>query len=415
MPRVGFQPIFARRVEEPLARAKVELGAGRVKEALEALDPRTLGSSLDRAIDDVARASGATKAEVKALVEWAPIDLAIASLSESRAAAAAAWGELPPIAGGLLEGVAEVTTHAGNDDVGFYLDRLGQKMSRDRSLAGPIDTLAADVEGWQTLMASTGQALDAHPKLLAARQRRTLRAILIVVGIAAVVVPLTILSVLRARDEAAAKARVEAALDGTDPCAASGIAAADLVIAGPAARERASERTRTCGEIRERAVRVSQCEALVSAVEQRRPLEGEAGEQAGSKRALLDRMIARNLEAIDLQEAPAWPCEEVDGSRRLWRVFVEAAGASTGLWREPLPIAGDVVARIAEVGLPQAARGTLLASAEEVSGHGVRQGDASSLTRGAELCSLCRKLRIETAGNCKGLDVVLAKAATSPP
>jgi hypothetical protein len=415
--RVSFGPIFARRALAPLGRAKVELGAGRVKEALEALDPRALSSALRHAITDVAASAGATKAEVEALIDWAPIDLALASLRESRATAAAAWGELPPIAGGLLAGVAEVTTHAENDDVGFYLDRLGQKMARDRSLAGPIDTLAADVEGWQGLLTSTARAIDAHPRLLAARKRRVLLRALALLGVLAVIVPIATVLALRHRARAAAEARVATALAAADPCAAEAIDAGDLEIAGPASQTRAADLVRVCANERARLDHLAKCEALVGAVEARRTLEGEPAVLAGPQRALFGRMIVRNLEAFDLLEAPTFPCSEVDGPKRLWKVFLEAAGASTMIWRDPPVIDHAIVTRLAEAGLAQASRGTLLARAEEISGHGVRQGDEPSLKRGGELCALCKRLRIETAGNCRGVESVLARSvpATPPP
>jgi len=396
-------------VEEPLGRAKAELGAGRVREALAALEPKTLAASLKSAIDDVARASGASRAEVEALLEWGPIDMALASLGESRGAAAAAWNDLPPVHGGLLAGVAEVTTHADNDDVGFYLDRLGQKMARDRSLAGPIDALAADVEAWQSLVRRACETVDEHPKLLASRKRRVLLRAALVLVAAAIIVPVGIASFVSWRAQKLARERVEAALDGPDPCAAEQIAPADLDVAGAAAKARAAERDRACGEMRTRAARVARCEGFASAVERGVDLEGETADQAGSLRPLIRRMKAKALDPEDLRKAPVWPCEEVDAPKRLWKVFIEAAGASTLVWRDPPPVSAEIVRRLAVTGLPSAARGTLLSRAEEISGHGVRQGDEESLVRGAELCALCKQLGIETGPNCRGLDVVLAK------
>lgn len=410
-----FGPIFTRRAEEPLGRAKTELGAGRVREALAALDPKALSASLSRALDDVGRAAGMPKPAVAALLDWGPIDMALASLGESRATAAAAWGELPQVSGGLLAGVAEVTTHAENDDVAFYLDRLGQKMQLDRSLAGPIDTLAADVEGWQALLAAAARTLDRHPRLVAARKRRRIIALVATLGAAAVIIPIAIAFAFRHRAETAAKGRVATALDDADPCVAERIVEADLEVAGPAAKLRASERTRACSEDRARAAHVAQCEALVSAVESRGTLEGDAAALAGPKRALFGRMIVRTLEPFDLEEVPTWPCAEVDGPARLWKVFIEAASTSTLIWRDPPPLADEVATRIADVGLTQASRGTLLAAAEEVAGRGVLQGDEASLRRGGRLCALCRQLKIETAGNCKGVEVVLAKTAGAAP
>ena len=133
---------------------------------------------------------------------------------------------------------------------------------------------------------------------------------------------------------------------------------------------------------------------------------------AGAAGPLLGRVAERKLEAHDLASVPAWPCEEVGAPPRLWKAYVEAAGASVTLWRDPPEIPEAVIAQIAATGLAPAARGTLLAQAEQVSGHGVRQGDEASLTRGEKLCTLARKLSIETAGNCKGLDVVRAKLAS---
>ncbi len=405
-----FGPIFARRADEPLGRAKVELGAGRVQGALDALDPRKLAEALRHGLEDVARAAGTSRSTLEALVEWDPVDRALASLGESRAAAVMVWGDLPPIAGGLLAGVAEVTTHANNDDVGFYLDRLGEKMSRDRSLAGPIDQLAADVEGWQGLVRRIGETLDEHPRLLATRRARALRRAGLVLAAIAIVVPTTIALVIVWRARAGARERVDAALEATDPCRAESIPDSDLDTAGPAAQARAQDRLAACKAVRERDVRLARCQTLLDDVERAQAPSAEGVAVAGDAAPLMFRLSRRSLQVDDLATPPTWPCEDVGAAHRLWPVFVEAAGKDLAMWHNPMPVHDVVAAQLVARGLAPAARGTLLSRAEEVSGHGVRQGDAASLEKGAALCALARRLKIETAGNCRGLDVVLAKS-----
>lgn len=409
-----FGPIFARRADEPLGRAKAELGAGKVRDALEALDPRRLASALRRGLEDVAAAAGTSRATLEALVEWDPVDRALASLGESRAAAASVWGDLPPVAGGLLAGVAEVTTHANNDDVGFYLDRLAQKMARDRSLAGPIDQLAADVEVWQGLVRGIGATLDEHPRLLATRRARALRRGGLVLAAIAIAVPAAIALVIGWRARSAARERVEITLEAADPCHAETIAEADLEIAGAAAQARAQDRLAACRAVREREARVAHCSALLDAVDEAEMPSPESLAAAGDAAPLMIRLVRRSLDAADLGTRPVWPCEDLGSAPRLWKVLVEAAGKDMAIWQNPPPIHDAVAAQLVTLGLSPVARGTLLSRAEEVSGHGVRQGDAESLKRGAELCALARKLKIETAGNCRGLDVVLAKTRAKP-
>lgn len=404
-----FGPIFARRADEPLGRAKAALGAGKVREALDAIDPKTLAGALRKGLDDVAAASGASRRDVEALIAWDPVDRALASLGESRAAAAAVWAELPPVAGGLLTGVAEVTTVAGNDDVGFYLDRLAEKMSRDRSLAGPIDQLAADVEVWQRLVADIGAKVDEHPSLLAARRSRVLlRAGLVLLAIA-IAVPTAIALVIGWRARVAARERVEVALAADDPCQAEAIPADDLAVAGAAAQARADERLAACRVVREEAARLAGCKILVEAVERGGEPPTDAVTAAGDAAPLVIRVARRSLDRDDLTTTPAWPCAEVGAEKVLWKAFVDAAGKDLSIWQNPPAMPDAVVEQLVALGLSPTARGTLLGRAESVSGHGVRQGDAESLRRGAELCALARRLKIETAGNCRGLDVVLAK------
>lgn len=404
-----FGPIFARRADEPLGRAKAALGAGQVREALDALDPKKLAGALRQGLDDVAAASGASRRDVEALIAWDPVDRALASLGESRAAAAVVWGELPPVAGGLLTGVAEVTTVAGNDDVGFYLDRLADKMSRDRSLAGPIDQLAADVEVWQRLVADLGATVDEHPKLLAARRSRVLlRAGLVLVAIA-IAVPTAIALMIGWRAREAARERVELALAADDPCQAESIPAADLGVAGAAAQARADERLAACRVVRERAARLAGCRALIEAVERGGEPPTDAITAAGETAPIVIRVTRRRLHREDLSVVPVWPCTDVGAEKALWKAYVDAAGKDLSFWQDPPAMPDAVVEQLVALDLSPTARGTLLGRAETVSGHGVRQGDAESLRRGGELCALARRLKIETAGNCRGLDVVLAK------
>lgn len=404
-----FGPIFARRADEPLGRAKIDLAAGRVRDALDAIDPRRLAAALRAGLDDVARAAGASRSAVEALVEWEPVDRALASVGESRASAAAVWAELPSIPGGLLTGVAEVTTVANEDDLGAYFDRLAQKMARDRSLAGPIDQLAADVDAWQHLLARLRDTIDDHPRLLAARRARLLRRAGLALAAIAIAVPTAIAVVIGWRARVAARERVEAVLVAEDPCHAEAITTEDLAIAGAEAQARADERLAACRVLRERAARIARCEALVRAVDDAVEPPADAIAAAGDAAPLVIRVARRRLDREDLAAPPAWPCEEVGAAPHLWKALVDAAGRDLSIWQDPPPIHDAVIEQLNAIGLDRTARGTLLGRAEAVSGHGVRQGDAASLSRGAELCALARRLKIETAGNCKGLDVVLAK------
>ncbi|WP_441286075.1 hypothetical protein ACSRUE_26865 [Sorangium sp. KYC3313] len=417
----------------PLHHAGACMQARRVPEGLRELAPAGLLGGFQRGVDQAAKLAGVRREDVERLLPMADVREAMERLGDSQSEALLAWDVYAGRIGGLLEGVAEVTDHGRAPDAGMWLERLANKVRRDRPFAEPLQVLAEDIAQWQAMIGRCRKLLDESGggALAKAYRRRRLRRIAsIVVSALVIVAALSVIVRLRA-----ARARVDAVLERPEVCAVRDIAEDDLGRAASEQQRRVAARLEQCAavEAREAREREERLRAEERAREEQRlraerdekcaalavrfkagAFSDDDGKIAGVEKDLLRRIAGRRLLATDVGPAgPALPCEGARGGDELRAAFADALVASVWTWApaaDPGPKLGDLlVARRAE--LPPRAQTMLAVRTGYESKRAIVSGDPGALERASRLCALTAKLEIASGAGCAALARLAVKPA----
>ncbi|WP_437604480.1 hypothetical protein WMF20_24885 [Sorangium sp. So ce834] len=417
----------------PLHQAGACIQTSRVPDGLRELAPEGLLGGFQRGIEQAAKLAGVRKEDVERLLPMDDVRAAIERLGDSQTEAVVAWDVYAGRIGGLLEGVAEVTNHGQAPDVSLCLERLANKVRRDRPFAEPLQALAEDVSQWQAMIGRCRKLLDESGggALAKAYRRRQIRK-LASIAVSALVIVAALSVIVRVQT---ARKRVDAVLARPDVCAVREISQDDLGRAASDQQRRVAERIEQCAEVearearereereraeekareeqRRRAERDEKCAALAVRFKAGAFSE-EDGKIAGVSNDLLRRIAQRRLLATDVgPTGPALPCEGARGGDELRAAFAEALLASVWTWvpsADPGPKLGEVLAaRSAE--LPPRARTMLSSRTVHESKRAIVSGDPAALGRASRLCALTAKLEIASGAGCAALERLAVKPA----
>ncbi|HSN99186.1 MAG TPA: hypothetical protein VLS89_12915 [Candidatus Nanopelagicales bacterium] len=406
----------------PLHFAGSAIAGGKLGEALPNLAPEALWGSLERGVEQTAKLAGVKPRDVEGLLPMGELRAAVEQIGLSYRVAVHSWGVHAGHVGGLLRGLTDLTVDGRPPDSSIGLMRVARKLSRDKAIAAPLQNFADDIARWQELLLRCRNALDEDAGGLARayRRRRILQIGAIALSALAMVGAIFYLVVVQR-----ARARLEAALTGADPCAARAIDAGDLAQGSAAQRSEVAARLGAC-EVegarkerelteqkrreeqereaeRRRAELDARCEALAGRLAAGQ-IASEDEALAGRGVALLRRVRDKTLEPQDLgPDDPALPCSGARGEDRILDAFATAAVASVWRWAtvaDPSPKAREALSkRGAE--LPERARTMLGVRAVETSKKAIMAGDAASLARARRLCDFADALGAPTGQPCQ--------------
>jgi len=402
--------------------------SSRVADGLRELTPDSLYGGFRRGVEESAKRVGVGPSDVERLLPMDQVRSLVNRLAVSQQNAVQAWTMHAGHIGGLLKGVADLTSDGRAPDVGLCLDRLANKVTRDHELAGPLRALAVDVAEWQDIIARCRGLLDDGSILERAYRLRRLRRILAVAGLAGISAG-ALGVVLWVRS---ARVRVDEALAAPDLCAVSSIAPGDARRASSDQRRRLEERARECVTQQERAAKEReatrqleeraaqaklqketlerQCEALAVHLEAG-SLAADQEAFAGPRAPLLRRVAQGALDPEDFGPAdPDLPCADSPSAPRFSAAFLKAVLASPARWanaEDPSKlVTAALVAHVAE--LPSAAKQVVAHRADDLAKKALLVGIPGLLPRAIRLCQLKDALGIQGGSYCAG---ALFKAA----
>ena len=178
---------FFRCAMGPVSYAGQCIMAGRVKEGIAELARDGLMGAWQRGVSEVASGAGAAVSDVEGLLPRDEVLAAADLLQESQQRAAEAWQMYAGHLGGLLAGIADLTVDGRVPEASLCLERLADKVARDKPLAEPLRLLAVDTQRWQDMIFDCKRRLeDGHGLAASFRRRRAMR--LGAVGVAAALI-----------------------------------------------------------------------------------------------------------------------------------------------------------------------------------------------------------------------------------
>jgi hypothetical protein len=399
---------FFRCAMGPVSYAGQCIMAGRVKEGLAELAREGLMGAWQRGISEVASGAGAAVADVEGLLPRDEIQAAADLLHESQQRAAEAWQMYAGHLGGLLAGIADLTVDGRVPEASLCLERLADKVARDKPLAEPLRLLAVDTQRWQDMIFDCKRRLeDGHALAAAFRRRRALR--LGAVGVAAALIAASVAAVGWA---AVTRARVDRTLAAAvGPCDVEAIPVDTLARASSEQRARIEGLRSTCerekaeaARSREEALRLEAEKAAAARVQAEREAacnelaagvargDGPADARvAGDAVALLGRVARRALVLDDFGPADAaLPCAGTPAGDALRKAFADAVLAAPALWANAdalSPAVGAVLVAHRD-SLPEVSRMRLGSHAEDAARAALIRGDQERLARATALCKL---------------------------
>ncbi|MEJ7733777.1 MAG: hypothetical protein WKG00_31850 [Polyangiaceae bacterium] len=260
---------FFRCAMGPVSYAGQCIMAGRVKEGLAELARDGLMGAWQRGVSDVASGAGTAVADVEGLLPRDEVQAAADLLHESQKRAAEAWQTYAGHLGGLLAGIADLTVDGRVPEASLCLERLADKVARDKPLAEPLRLLAVDTQRWQDMIFDCKRRLeDGHALAAAFRRRRAMR--LGAVGLAAALIAASVGAVGVA---AVTRARVDRTLAAAvGPCDVDAIPADTLARASSEQRVRIEGLRSTCAS--EKAARRGRAARCGGRRRRRRPQPG---------------------------------------------------------------------------------------------------------------------------------------------
>jgi hypothetical protein len=387
--------------------------SSRVQEGIKELSPESLHGGLKRGIEETAKLAGMRPQEVEAMLPVYEIRVAVTSLTVSQKAAADAWNTHAGQIGGLLHGVADLTVDGRVPDVPLCLERLAQKVSRDKAFAEPLRALSGDVARWQEVVAHCRRILDDGGALARAYRKRRLRTVAMGVALG-LAISTAAFVVIRIRT---AHARVEAKLAAAkgDPCALASLTDAEIssgtadqrrrVGEGRAAcearrareaKEREEKARREAGEKAAREARAKHeaaCSALAAHV-QKGELGGADEVTAGASIELLGRVSKSALLPGDLgPDDPKLPCADApEASKKLRAAFATAVVSSQWITVERLSNEVEAALVTHAAALRDAQRQMFMRRADATAKRAILSGNAELLSNAKRLCALAEKL-----------------------
>jgi len=418
---------FVRCSVQPVNDAGRFLVEGKIAEGLRELSPENLEGGLRNGIEQSARQVGVRPQFVEGLMPLSELLALGEKLKITQRKALHAWEQHAPEMNGALDLGAENPRL----DASECLERLSRES--DRPLAQPLEVLAKDVGRWRQLLDVCGQRLDQGGLVERVRRERLLRNAAIFVAMAAI----GAMACSFAFDVWSARERVGAALAAADGCAVLSVAPSDLAKSSAEQRRSADERRARCEEARRAEERAREEQR---ALEQRAREEERARKEredrcaelavhlgagqlapqddalAGSAAELLHRLAAGSLQPSDLgPEDPELPCGGTPAAATLHEAWARGVLRSPKAWsgvEDPSPmLSGVLVQHSAE--LPDEAKFTLLARADEAARQALSIGAPARLGRAVKLCELKVALGLHEGLSCSSLLAIAREKAGS--
>jgi hypothetical protein len=417
----GLNAAFLRCALGPVNYAALCIHSGKVPSGLSELAAENLHGGFKRGVEEAARNVGVEIRDVEGLLPLHEVSTATGRLDTVQKKAINAWTTYAGQVGGFLTGVTDLTVDGRAPDIANALERLSQKVVRDRPLSEPLHALSVELDGWVQLVERCGDLLANGEVLKSAyRARRIRRALvagsLIVTVVALLPIGLSMLAV---------RARVEAALGASDPCAVFTIAPRDLERASSAQQERAAAQRATCGDLqrqaeeaREAAARAEEkaraeeqarkdreakCDALAAHMAAGDVLPEDAA-VADGKGPFLLHVAKRALASVDMSES-ALPCANTPAGAKIAEAFAAAVLASPAAWANADDISGRVAALLVahRDELARNPKFGLLAHADAMVKRAMLVKTPAAMDQAEKLCKLKDDLEIQGSKFCPAL------------
>lgn len=384
--------------------------ARRVEEGIAQLTGTEVLAALQRGIEAVAKATGLPSTHVANYLPMAEIRDVAASVGRHQRESIDQWRAH---AGweGLLQGIADLTVDGRTPSASMCLLRLSKKMQLDKELAIPLRHLSDDLDRWEQLLRACRQQIDDGRALKKAyhRKRFVLMGVLAAVALAFSAV---VVWMVRVR---AARARVDAALTATDPCARVVSDEGDLNKASDPQRQALEGAEAACAAQRETERRAAEeakrraeaerqaeqeaaeirkrCDALAGDIAAGRAIEDP--EIEGETRALLQRMTDQTLEPDDLTLGDnPFPCRDTPAEAAIGAAYARAALARLAGWIESRTLSDASFALLVagREGLTEHQRVSLSNHIEAHAKKTLIGGDERRVRQTIRLCDLSLKL-----------------------
>ncbi|HVK62962.1 MAG TPA: hypothetical protein VM694_00725 [Polyangium sp.] len=408
--RKDFGDALVKAALAPIQAANARFGEGAIGDGIAALSKADLLAALRQGIEKAAVVFKFRTVDVEALLPWDALLPALDRLEAAQIAAlrvvqqhAAATGS--PLSGPVRGSAPDARKHTGAS----ALFKVAKRFAADSRICNPLEGLATEVSGWETLVSQCGDRLETSPLHARYARRRVL------VRVAAVVVVLGVFSVggrsvYKKRQIDAARARVDVALRAEDPCAIERLAPDDITLATPEQVTAEKSRLEACVSGRARAKYVAACETLAKNFDAGKlsPDDLAIAKEAAPR---LERAQKRDLGVDDLLVTPKdMPCQDSPSKDRFFGTYAAAAAAATKVWTEATRVSDDL--RDALRGKDHATkpyRDELSRRAEPAAARAIVTGKPEDMELGRKLCDFAASFGIERGKKCTGLASVLAK------
>lgn len=397
--------------------------AKRAEEGLRELSVDNLRAGVGRGILQAAQRIGVPSSEIQRLLPMAELEQILMRIAASQPKVLEAWHLYAGGLGGLLTGVADLTVDGRAPDTALCVQRLAQKVQRDKPFSEPLQKLADDLFDWQDVLHRCVELLNDTTALEKAYQRRRLRRIAAIAGGSLVIVIL--LSIVAFRQ--VARSRVLAVIEKPDPCAAMDLTEADLDRVGDELRAKANasrakceadraaevkrqedEKARLEKEAADKKLKEEQearCDSLGAHVAAGQLTEEDAA-LAKSAAGLLGRVAKGVLELGDYGPAePDLPCKGTKAEAALAAAFRKAVLAKP--WNIPKVESPSVAVREALAQgsgeLPDKLKKMTGKSAADAAKKAITSGKPEHVARAIALCETAKVMGTAPTGPCDGV------------
>jgi hypothetical protein len=412
---------FLRCALGPVKYASSCLQSGQVPNGLRELAAENLHGGFKRGVEEAARNVGVEITDVEGLLPLTEVNVASVRLETVQKAAINAWTTYTGQVGGMLTSVTDLTVDGRTPDIANALERLSQKVRRDKPLSEPLHALSVELDGWVQLVERCGDLLANGEVLKNAHRVRRIRR-----GVVAGLVIVTVAALLPlGLGMLAARARVDAALGAGDPCAVFTVAPRDLERASSAQQERAAALRATCADLQRQAAeareaaaraeekareeaqarkeREAKCDALAAHMAAG-DVPPEDAAVADGKGVFLLHVAKRALASPDMSES-ALPCTDTPAGAKIKEAFAAAVLASPAAWAN----ADDISARVAGLlvehreELPKKSKDGLVTHADLMVKRAMLVGSPAATDQAVRLCKLKDDLEIQGSKFCPAL------------
>jgi hypothetical protein len=404
---------FLRCALGPVNAAGTCIQSGEVPNGLRELASENVHGAFKRGLEEAAGNVGVELADVEELLPMTEVNMATVRLDTAQKSAATAWTTHAAQHGALLEGAAEPASGSALT-VAKLLEQLSQKVAKEHQLSDPLHALSVELTGWVEIVQRCGEVLENGEVLKSALRRRRFRRV-VLVGLVVVAIAALVPLGLRIR---AARARVDAILGASDPCAVSTIAPRDLESASSAQQQRVAAQRTACTEAQRQSAdarevaaqadekkndddrakkeRETKCDALVTHIAAG-GIQPEDAVVADGKGLVLLRVAKKALDVVDMTETTL-PCADTPAGAKIVAAFTTALIASPSVWSNADEFSDRVAGMLVEhrADLPKKAKIGFLTHADDVAKKAIMKKTAAALDQAAKLCKL--KDDLETRG-----------------